>query len=213
MPGLFDELPPQPLHLAEGAVLLPGRADPCATALLEAIQKVSGQAPFRHMLTPGGHRMSAAMTNCGALGWVTDARGYRYSAHDPTSGQSWPEMPAVIRELARNTALEAGFTGFDPDACLINRYAPGARMALHQDRDEQDHSWPIVSISLGLPVTFQFGGLSRSDRPEHVPLQHGDVLVWGGPARLRFHGVLPLKDGHHPLTGAARINLTLRRAA
>ncbi|MCK6388984.1 MAG: alpha-ketoglutarate-dependent dioxygenase AlkB, partial [Zoogloea sp.] len=131
---------------------------------------------------------------------------------DPDSGQPWPAMPAVLQALATDSAARAGFANFVPDACLINRYAPGARMALHQDRDEADFSQPIVSLSLGLPAIFLFGGLERSDKPARLPLAHGDVLVWGGPARLRFHGVLPVKDGAHPATGACRLNLTFRKA-
>lgn len=208
--GLFDQ---QALKLADGAVLLPRRAEACASALLDAVEAVAARAPFRHMHTPGGHAMSVAMTSCGSLGWISDARGYRYSPNDPLSGQPWPPMPALILDLARDVAAEAGFAGFEPDACLINRYQRGARMSLHQDRDERDLRWPIVSVSLGLPASFQFGGLQRSDKPRRVALTHGDVLVWGGPARLRFHGVLTLKDGRHPLTGTTRINLTLRRAA
>lgn len=210
--GLFDALPEDPVPLADGAVLLLGHARPPAQALLDAVEAVAAQAPLRHMRTPGGHRMPVAMTNCGNLGWITDATGYRYTPTDPLTGRPWPPMPGVLRALARDAAARAGFDGFDPDACLINRYVPGARMSLHQDRDEHDLSWPIVSVSLGLPAVFQFGGLKRDERPLRVPLEHGDVVVWGGPARLRFHGILALKDGHHPLTGAARINLTFRRA-
>lgn len=211
-PDLFDASPARPVIIAEGAMLLPGRARTDELQLIEAVEQVIAQAPLRHMQTPGGHRMSVAMTNCGLLGWVTDLSGYRYAPLDPLSGGAWPEMPAILRTLAREAAAEAGFKGFEADACLINRYAPGARMSLHQDRNERDFRWPIVSVSLGLPAVFQFGGLLRADRPQRVPLQHGDVVVWGGPARLRFHGILTLKDGHHPLTGAARINLTFRHA-
>ncbi len=207
--GLFDD---PPLRLAEAAVLLPRRAAGCSLQLLAAIEQIATQAPFRHMHTPGGHRMSVAMTSCGALGWVADAAGYRYSAIDPLSGQPWPEMPSMLRKLATSAADEAGFPGFDPDACLINRYAPGSRMSLHQDRDERDFGWPIVSVSLGLPAVFQFGGLMRTERPQRVPLEHGDILVWGGPERLRYHGILALRDGIHPLTGAVRFNLTFRHA-
>lgn len=210
--GLFDAAALAPVTLAEGALLLPGRAAALAADLLTAIDEVLADAPLRHMHTPGGHRMSVAMSNCGPLGWVTDDAGYRYSPTDPQTGRPWPAMPPTLQQLAHDSAAEAGFTGFEPDACLINRYEPGARMSLHQDRDEHDYHWPIVSVSLGLPAIFQFGGLQRADRPDRVPLGHGDVVVWGGPARLRFHGVLTLKDGHHPLTGAARINLTFRRA-
>ena len=183
-----------------------------ADALMAGIAQVTSEAPFRHMRTPGGHAMSAAMSCCGEQGWVTDARGYRYQPDDPESGRVWPPMPRRFRELASKAAETAGFPDFEPDACLINRYQPGAKMGLHQDKDEDDFSQPIVSVSLGLPVVFQFGGLKRSEKPVRVPLAHGDVVVWGGPARLRYHGVLTLKAGDHPLTGPYRYNLTFRRA-
>ena len=169
-------------------------------------------APLRHMATPGGLRMSVAMSNCGAQGWITDGRGYRYARLDPASGRPWPPMPPVFLRLAQQAALAAGYPGFTPDACLVNRYAPGARMALHQDRDECDFTAPIVSVSLGLPATFLFGGAERADKAARIPLLHGDVVVWGGPDRLRFHGVAPLKEGEHALLGAQRINLTFRKA-
>jgi DNA oxidative demethylase len=198
--------------LAPGAVLLRGRARPVAAALLAAIDAIAARAPFRHMVTPGGFEMSVAMTNCGAGGWITDRRGYRYEASDPQSGRPWPEMPAAFRTLAGEAAAEAGYAGFVPDACLVNRYRPGARLTLHQDRDEADYGHPIVSVSLGLPATFQFGGTGRRDPVRRTALAHGDVVVWGGPSRLAHHGVLALKDGEHPLTGRCRFNLTLRKA-
>ena len=204
---------PPETPLAPGAVLLHGFALADAPALLAAIGAVTTQAPFRQMTTPGGFRMSVAMSNCGPLGWITDRRGYRYAALDPDSGQPWPAIPPVLRRLALAAAARAGFAHFIPDACLINRYAPGSKMALHQDRDEHDFTQPIVSVSLGLPATFLFGGLERSDKAARVALAHGDVVVWGGPPRLRFHGIAPLEDGSHPATGACRINLTLRKAA
>jgi alkylated DNA repair protein (DNA oxidative demethylase) len=199
--------------LAPGAWLLHGFALGRATALAAAVEHITVAAPFRHLVTPGGFRMSVAMTNCGSLGWVSDRRGYRYDARDPLSGRPWPPMPPVFLEVARTAAQAGGFTGFSPDACLLNRYEPGARLTLHQDKDERDFSAPIVSVSLGLPAVFLFGGDSRKDRPRRVPLQHGDVVVWGGAARLRHHGVLALEDGHHELLGAQRLNLTFRRAA
>lgn len=197
--------------LAPGAMLLRGRATLDAVALMVDLEAVLARAPLRHMITPGGFRMSVAMSNCGALGWVSDGNGYRYEAVDPGSGQRWPAMPASFRRLARLAAAEAGFSGFEPDACLVNRYEPGARLTLHQDRNESDFRQPIVSVSLGLPAVFLFGGPKRSDRPMRVPLMHGDVVVWGGPARLNYHGVLALKQGQHALTGNVRFNLTLRR--
>lgn len=200
-------------ELEPGARVLPGFARAAESALLAGIDAVTAAAPLRHMLTPGGVRMSVAMTNCGALGWFTDRAGYRYTQLDPDSGKPWPELPGAFRELARSAAAAAGFSDFDPDACLVNRYEPGARMTLHQDKNERDPSAPIVSVSLGLPATFLFGGAARSDKAKRVPLAHGDVVVWGGPARLRFHGVLPLAAGVHPVLGAHRINLTFRKAA
>jgi len=193
-------------------MLLRGFARPFEADLIAALRDIAGRAPFRHMLTPGGHRMSVAMTNCGCFGWVTDRTGYRYDADDPETRRPWPAMPAPFCQLARQAAAQAGFHGFSPDACLINRYQPGARMSLHQDRDENDFGAPIVSVSLGLPATFLFGGLKRSDKPRRFRLQHGDVVVWGGPARLAFHGVAPLADGEHALMGRQRINLTFRKA-
>jgi DNA oxidative demethylase len=197
--------------MAEGAVLLHGFAVPFEPDLIADISAVVKQAPFRHMVTPGSHQMSVAMTNCGDVGWVTDCTGYRYDANDPQVGTPWPAMPPSFRELAEQAADRAGFGGFLPDACLINRYQPGARMSLHQDKDERDFGAPIVSVSLGLPATFLFGGLKRSDRPRRFRLQHGDVVVWGGPARLAFHGVAPLADGEHAVMGRQRINLTFRK--
>jgi len=210
MADLFDLETRQTLR--EGAVLLRGRALAVDTTLLAAIETIAAQAPFRRMVTPGGFEMSVAMTNCGQAGWVTDRTGYRYDPRDPESGAPWPAMPEVFSTLARETAADAGFADFAADACLINCYEPGTRLSLHQDKDERDYSQPVVSVSLGLPATFQFGGMKRSDRPLKVPVQHGDVVVWGGPSRLVFHGVLALKDGEHPLVGRRRLNLTFRKA-
>jgi DNA oxidative demethylase len=212
---LFDAVPdasPSREAMAAGAVLLRGFAKPHEADLLAALHEIIEQAPFRRMFTPGGHQMSVAMTNCGTAGWVTDRSGYRYDGADPDSGKAWPAMPTPFRELARRAAQEGGFDGFVPDACLINRYEPGAKMSLHQDRDEQDFGAPIVSVSLGLPAIFMFGGAERSDKPKRYRLEHGDVAVWGGPSRLFFHGVAPLADGEHAVLGRQRINLTFRRA-
>jgi len=197
------------ISLGPGAVLLRGFAP---DDLPGAVEQLAAAAPFRHMVTPGGFRMSAAMTNCGALGWVSDRKGYRYSGIDPESGLAWPSMPATFLRLASEAAAAAGFADFVPDACLVNRYAVGAKMSPHQDKDELDFEQPIVSVSLGLPAVFQFGGLERRDAMNRVRLEHGDVVVWGGPSRLFYHGVMPLKDGLHPRLGACRINLTFRRA-
>jgi alkylated DNA repair protein (DNA oxidative demethylase) len=198
--------------MADGAVLLRGFVRPHEAELLAALREVVEQAPFRRMFTPGGHQMSVAMTNCGSAGWVTDRSGYRYDGIDPESGRAWPAMPAPFRGLARHAAEEGGFKNFAPDACLINRYEPGAKMSLHQDKDERDFGQPIVSVSLGLPAIFMFGGIKRSDKPKRYRLEHGDVVVWGGPSRLFFHGVAPLAEGEHAVLGRQRINLTFRRA-
>jgi alkylated DNA repair protein (DNA oxidative demethylase) len=209
-PPAASELRVEPL--GDGAMVLRAFATAPAEALWNDVGRVIEAAPLRHLITPGGLRMSVAMTNCGERGWVSDRSGYRYVAVDPDSGRPWPAMPAALRALAQAAAASAGFARFEPDACLLNRYEAGTRLTLHQDRDEADFTQPIVSVSLGLPAVFLFGGRKRSDRTLRVPLSHGDVVVWGGPSRLRFHGVLALKDGWHPLTGACRVNLTLRRA-
>jgi len=196
-----------------GALLLRAFVDEEeAAALMAAIDKVLAASPLRHMQTPGGFRMSVAMSNCGQFGWVTDRRGYRYQSLDPLAERDWPAMPEAFAALAARASAAAGFAGFAPDACLINRYEPGARMSLHQDKNELDMDQPIVSVSLGLPATFLFGGMARTDKPQRMRLESGDVVVWGGPARLAFHGVDPLRDGEHPLTGRCRYNLTFRRA-
>lgn len=195
-----------------GLTHLPGFALACAEAILAAVAEVATAAPFRNMLTPGGQRMSAAMTNCGEVGWVTDRNGYRYDRVDPETARPWPLLPASFAQLADRAAREAGFASFLPDVCLINRYEPGARMSLHQDRDERDFFWPIVSVSLGLDATFLFGGLKRSDRVHRLSLRHGDVLVWGGAHRLAYHGIAPVADGSHPSVGRMRLNLTMRKA-
>ncbi len=204
------ESPREPL--GPGAMVLREFATPEETALLSALEDVVAAAPFRHMVTPGGFRMSVAMTNCGSLGWVSDRTGYRYDAIDPESGARWPPIPEAFRNLATGAAAQAGFAEFMPDACLINRYAPGTKLSLHQDKDERDFGQPIVSASLGMPAVFLFGGLKRAEKTLRIHVTHGDVVVWGGPARLHYHGVLPLKEGRHPLVGEYRINLTFRKA-
>ena len=211
--SLFASAPRAPREeLAEGAWLLRGFALAWETALLSGLREVTAAAPFRNMVTPGGHRMSVAMTNSGALGWVTDRSGYRYDPVDPESGKKWPAMPEAFRELAARAAAEAGFGEFRPDACLVNRYEPGTKLSLHQDKDERDFSQPIVSVSLGIPAVFLFGGFARGDKTQRVALEHGDVVVWGGPARLRYHGVMTLKQDEHPVLGRMRVNLTFRKA-
>lgn len=209
----LDNVAPSQQTMAEGAVLLRGFAAPMQHDLLSALREIVVAAPFRHMTTPGGYQMSVAMTNCGDVGWVTDRRGYRYDRIDPDSGKPWPLMPPSFRALAEQAAVQGGFDNFVPDACLINRYEPGAKMSLHQDKDEKDFGAPIVSVSLGIPAVFLFGGLRRADRPQRYRLEHGDVVVWGGPSRLFFHGIAPLAQSEHPLLGAQRINLTFRKAA
>nr|WP_178123687.1 DNA oxidative demethylase AlkB [Pseudomonas sp. WS 5059] len=210
-----DEALQQPARreqIGEQSYVLRGYALPWLERVLPELRAVLAQSPFRQMVTPGGFTMSAALSSCGELGWTTDRQGYRYSPLDPECQQPWPSMPAVLRELAIDAARAAGFDGFAPDACLINRYVPGARMSLHQDKNERDYSAPVVSLSLGLAAVFLFGGHQRSDKTQKISLFHGDVAVWGGVDRLRFHGVLPIKEGVHPRMGPQRINLTFRRA-
>jgi alkylated DNA repair protein (DNA oxidative demethylase) len=199
-------------NLTHGAVILRGFASQRAPDLMKALEVIAAAAPFRHMITPGGFRMSVAMTNCGRVGWVSDRKGYRYDPTDPETGKAWPTMPPEFLNLATSAAAAAGFPGFMLDACLANRYEPGTRLSLHQDRDERDFDAPIVSVSLGLPAVFLFGGLRRGDRPRRIRLTSGDIAVWGGPARLTYHGIAPLADGEDPLTGHCRVNLTFRKA-
>jgi DNA oxidative demethylase len=216
MPSLFENISEDGAvdhSLGLGTAILRGFARKREAAILDAMFAVAARSPFRHMVTPGGFRMSVAMTNCGSLGWVTDRKGYRYDSVDPETRAPWPPMPKPFTELAFDAAKEAGFADFVPDGCLINRYEPGSRLTLHQDKNERDYDQPIVSVSLGLPAVFLFGGLERGDKTKRVPVVHGDVVVWGGPARLRYHGVMPLKPGLHPLAGGYRFNLTFRKAA
>jgi DNA oxidative demethylase len=202
----------EPLTLAPGAMVLRGFAAADAPGLLAGVADIEACAPFRNLITPGGFRMSVAMTNCGTVGWVSDRTGYRYDRTDPDTGLAWPVMPSSFRRIAVVAAAAAGFDDYAPDVCLINRYEPGARLTLHQDRNERDDAAPIVSVSLGLPAIFLFGGPKRADRCARIALQHGDVVVWGGPSRMRYHGVLPVADGHHPALGRIRVNLTFRTA-
>jgi alkylated DNA repair protein (DNA oxidative demethylase) len=213
MTSLFDNdpSPSSKEPLEDGAVLLRGFAVLEAPALLEEVAWIAATAPFRHLVTPGGHSMSVAMTNCGRVGWVSDRAGYRYDSVDPDTGANWPAMPAALLDVAVRAAAEAGFTDYDPDACLINRYLAGTKLGLHQDRDEKDPWAPIVSVSLGIPAVFLWGGKHRSDPTRRLLVEHGDIAVWGGPARFVYHGIATVKDGTHPLTGAERINLTFRK--
>ena len=214
MNDLFAEVTPadEMEKLADGAFLLRRFAAESAEFIVQTVSQIAKVSPFRHMITPGGHRMSVAMTNCGPTGWITDRHGYRYATIDPETDAAWPPMPLAFHQLAETAAERAGFAGFKPDACPINRYEPGTKLSLHQDRNEKSYESPIVSVSLGLPAKFLFGGLTRNERPRRVRLESGDVLVWGGPSRLAFHGVDALEDGDHPLTGRCRLNLTFRKA-
>jgi alkylated DNA repair protein (DNA oxidative demethylase) len=214
--ALLDGMAPEGIsrdRLGPGTAVLNEFALQWEAELVVAIESVADRSPFRHMITPGGYRMSVAMTNCGSLGWVADKTGYRYDAVDPENGSLWPPMPECFLALAAKAAEEAGFAEFAPDACLINRYEPGAKLSLHQDKDERDFGQPIVSVSLGSPAVFLFGGPKRTDKTIRIPVVHGDVIVWGGPARLHYHGIMPLKPGVHPLLGEYRFNLTFRKAA
>lgn len=218
MPGSAETMLPEPICLSpdlpqpeRGAWYLPGAVTDHASGLLAAIATVEQQAPWRHMETPGGRRMSVAMTNCGQRGWVTDRTGYRYQEIDPVTDEPWPPMPPLLKNLAGLLAQHVGYEDYSPDVCLINRYQPGASMGLHQDRDEQDRYAPIVSLSLGLDATFIWGGFQRAGKTHRFTLHHGDVVIWGGPERMRFHGVARLKAGQHPATGEARINITFRQ--
>ncbi|WNY81575.1 DNA oxidative demethylase AlkB [Cronobacter dublinensis] len=212
MLDLFADTDPWEEPLADGAVVLRRFALARAPALMAGIEAVASRSPFRHMVTPGGYTMSVAMTNCGEVGWSTNLKGYLYAPVDPQTGAPWPAMPDAFRTLCDEAARAAGYPDFTPDACLINRYAPGAKLSLHQDKDEPDLRAPIVSVSLGLPAVFQFGGLKRNDPLKRLLLEHGDVVVWGGPSRLFYHGIQPLKPGQHPATGEYRYNLTFRQA-
>jgi alkylated DNA repair protein (DNA oxidative demethylase) len=201
---------PRREQIGEQSFVLRGFALPWLERLLPALETVLAAAPFRQMVTPGGFTMSAALSSCGTWGWTTDRNGYRYSRLDPYTQAPWPPMPEVFFALAQAAALDAGFADFVPDSCLINRYIPGAKMSLHQDKNEASYAAPIVSVSLGLPAMFLFGGFERNDKSQRVPLFHGDIVVWGGVDRLRYHGILPIKAGQHPRLGEQRINFTFR---
>ena len=210
---LFENADEQTLHIAEGAMLLRRFALTNEVYLINDLKSIIAKSPLRHMVTPGGFTMSVAMTNCGKLGWVSDKKGYRYDALEPSTGEPWQAMPMSFMQLATQAATVAGFANFVPDACLINQYHPAARMSLHQDKDEQDFTQPIVSVSLGCAATFLFGDLKLSDKPAKILLQHGDVLVWGGKSRLNYHGIMPLQANIHKVFGACRFNLTFRKAS
>ncbi|MDI1360702.1 DNA oxidative demethylase AlkB [Methylotenera sp.] len=209
---LFENMQPNKLEIIKDAYLLKSYALTNEKALLSDLEQAVSQAPLRHMMTKMGFAMSAAMTNCGVLGWVSDHQGYRYDMKDPATNKPWPVMPASFQQLATLAAAEAGFNDFQPDACLINQYQVGASMGLHQDKNELDFNQPIVSVSLGIPAVFQFGGLNRMDKTHKIPLMHGDIVVWGGQSRIHFHGIAPLKMNTHPILGAYRYNLTFRKA-
>jgi alkylated DNA repair protein (DNA oxidative demethylase) len=209
---LFNDMPFSKLEIVKDAYLLKAYALANDKVLITDLESIISQAPLRHMMTKMGFTMSAAMTNCGTLGWLSDRKGYRYAVKDPLTNQPWPFMPASFQQLAILAAAEAGFNDFKPDACLINQYRVGASMGLHQDRNELDIHQPVVSVSFGIPAIFQFGGLTRADKTIKIPLEHGDVVVWGGESRLYFHGIAPLKMQTHPVLGAYRYNLTFRKA-
>ena len=205
-----SHLPGTRQSLGSDAAILRGFALNHAEVLLTEIANVTQTAPFRHLETRSG-QMSVAMSNCGVTGWVSDRSGYRYDPVDPLRGAAWPAMPAVFQLVACQAAAAMGFPDFQPDACLINRYVPGTKLSLHQDRDEHDAVAPIVSVSLGIPAVFLWGGASRTTRPQRIALFHGDVVVWGGPSRMTFHGVDTVPVAAHPLTGQVRYNLTFRK--
>src|ERR1051326_6291192 len=200
---LFPSDPPCPREqLEDGAVLLRGFASAKAPLLIQEVERIAQLAAFRHLTTPGGYGMSVAMTNCGRVGWVSDRTGYRYDPLDPDTGLYWPAMPEVFLDTARRAAGEAGFPNYDPDACLINRYVAGAKLSLHQDKDETADWPPMFSVSWVFPAVFLWGGKRRKDPVRRLPVENGDIVVWGGPARFVYHGVARLKNGEHPLTGA-----------
>jgi alkylated DNA repair protein (DNA oxidative demethylase) len=209
--SLFAQLPVEPTHeeVHPGAVLMRGLALAEDREFLAAVDGIAAAAPLHQAYTPAGQRMSIMVTDCG------DSRAFanRWTANNPGSPRHWPPMPEVLREFAVYAASRAGFPRFRPDACHINRYQAGNKLGLHQDRHECDLTQPIVSVSFGLQCTFLFGGFERTSPARHILLEHGDVFVWGGPSRMRFHGVQPLKPGSHLLTGPYRINLTFRKIA
>lgn len=213
--NLFDALPARSdvEEIAPGAFVLRGFAYTAQGELLEAVERIAEAAPFRQLITPGGYQMSVAMTNCGEFGWVSDRSGYRYDPIDPMTNRPWPPLPPAFLQLARTAAQRAGYQAFSPDVTLINRYEPGTRLSLHQDKDEHDPTAPIVSVSLGVPAKFIWGGLRRSDRTRRILLESGDVVVWGGASRFVFHGVAPVPENTHALTGKRRFNLTFRKAS
>lgn len=210
MSDLFDDEISSKIEICDGMWILRGFAD--STALAEAIDGVVARAPLRHLITPGGFKMSVAMTSCGTYGWMSDRRGYRYDPVDPDSGRNWPAMPGSFASVATTAAKAAGYSGFEPDACLINQYAVGSQMTAHQDCNELDFSQPIVSVSLGISARFFVQGPERRGKSIPVDVKDGDVIVWGGPSRLFFHGVRPLKPDTHVRYGPFRYNLTFRRA-
>lgn len=209
---LFDDQLPKKTRIAEGAYWLRGHALPAADLLWAELRKHFATYPPQQMFTPMGYKMSVRSTSMGDAAWVGTKKGYGYASIDTAINQALPPLPSTFLSLANHAATEAGYNDFTPDSCLINCYDIGSKMGLHQDKDERDFNQPIVSVSLGIPATFLFGGAKRSDKPTQIPLTHGDVVVWGGASRLFYHGVQTIKPNKHPLLGELRCNLTFRKA-
>jgi len=209
--NLFSQLAAEPTHeeIFPGATLMRGLAQAQDGEFLEAMQGVLSAAPLHHATTPTGLPMGVMVSDCG----TPEAFRRRWDPANPAVRQMWPPMPRALLDFSLRCAVRAGFPLFRPDTCHVNRYQAGTKLGLHQDRHECDMSQPIVSVSFGLECVFLLGGLERTDSPKRILLEHGDVIVWGGPSRMRFHGVQPLKPGHHPLTGPYRYNLTFRKVA
>jgi len=209
--NLFSQLVAEPTHeeIFPGAVLMRSLALPQDNEFFTAAEAIIAARPLHHTTTPSGLPMGVMVTDCG------DSRAFanRWDTANPERMRLWPPMPPLLRDFAIRCAVRSGFPQFRPDACHINRYQAGTKLGLHQDRHECDWTQPIVSLSFGLECIFLLGGLQRTDKPRRILLEHGDVIVWGGPSRMRFHGVQPLKPGHHPLTGPYRYNLTFRKIA
>lgn len=206
----MEDLFSKRIDIVPGMVLLRGFAN--SPILIESLSQVLAHSPLRQMETSRGFKMSVHTSNCGEAGWISDRRGYRYVKQDPLNGKPWPDLPIAFKSVAQDAAIEAGFSAYEPDVCLINRYRPGNQMGAHQDKDEQDFTQPIVSVSLGIDARFFVIGPEKRGSSTAVDLTDGDVLVFGGPARKFFHGVRKLRESIHPALGAVRWNLTFRKA-